>query len=520
MQRLMRRVGIALLVAVGGGLIGTVYAGNDLPRAGKQNAAVPDLVRNADYVGSQACFRCHSKDHAAWKASWHANMHRDVRPYIVVADFNNRQITYTDVEVDTPDKKRAKISPTIRVNRDGDQFTVTLIDKDDAANNQIWPIAYVLGGNWNQHFEARVGNVYYPTPMRWIVEDGQWTSRPFNDLWWIADGTPDGRPRKAEEIAKTKTGDATCDGCHTTGFTATKDKDSGRWMGQKVELGVGCESCHGPGSAHLATRRAADIVNPIRLGADQQDQLCGQCHSRVTNKQEKELSFPTGFRPGDVDLAQRVDFWNFNANPRNFWSNGHASKNRQQLHDGEFGKHRAAGVTCITCHDTHSPRTGYAQVRLEKNALCAQCHQASAAMVEGSVMSKNGVGCVDCHMAKLANRSDPTAKNKDHWDASAHTMAVIQPADAERLKMKSSCDACHSGADRAARGDAFSRQQSEVRSKIAEVNRIIGDQEKSSRNVEKARKLVASVMHDGGASAHNPVRAMETLGEAAKAASP
>lgn len=457
MHVLMRRVGIALLMAASGGLIGTAYAGNDLPRAQKQNIAVAESVRNATYVGSQACAGCHPKDHAAWKASWHANMHREVRPAIVIADFNDRQITYLGVEVDTPDKKRAKISPTIRLNRDGDNFSVTLIDKDDAANNQTWPIGYVFGGNWNQHFEARVGNVYYPTPIRWIVEDGQWTTRPFNDLWWIADGTPDGRPRKSEEMAKTKTGDATCDGCHTTGYNATKDK---------------------------------------------------------------ELSFPTGFRPGDVDLAQRVDFWNFAANPKNFWSNGHASKNRQQLHDGEFSKHRAAGVTCITCHDTHSSRTGYAQVRLEKNALCAQCHQASAAMVEGSVMAKMGVGCVDCHMAKLANRSDPTAKNKDHWDASAHTMAVIQPADAERMKMKSSCDACHAGADRAVKGDALSRQQNEVRSKIAEVERVIGNQEKSGRNVVQARKLAATVTQDGGASAHNPQRALATLDEAAKAASP
>ena len=356
--------------------------------------------------------------------------------------------------------------------------------------------------------------------MRWIVEDGQWTARPFNDLWWIADGTPDGRPRRAEELARNRTGDATCDGCHTTGFTATKDKDSGRWIGRKIELGVACESCHGPGSAHAASRRGSDIVNPIRLSGIQQDQLCGQCHSRVTNKQEKELSFPTGFKPGDADLEQRVDFWNFRANPRNFWSNGHASKNRQQLHDGEFSKHRAAGVTCITCHDTHSPRTGHAQLRLEKNALCAQCHPASAAMAEGSVMSKMGVGCVNCHMAKLANRSDSTAKNKDHWDVTAHTMAVIQPGDAERLKMKSSCDGCHGGATLAARGEAFSRLQDEFRSKMADVERLIADQEKNGRNVEGARKLVATVMQDRGASAHNPRRAMVMLDEAAKASAP
>ncbi|WP_394755819.1 multiheme c-type cytochrome [Rhodoferax sp.] len=508
-------------------LLTTVSVGNalaahpdglTLPKASTQPMA-PESAQGRTYVGSEACKACHKKDYTIWKTSWHANMHRDVKADIVVADFSGQEISYTDVMVDTPDKKKAKISPTIRLNRDGEKFSMTLIDKDDTANNQTWPIAYVFGGNWNQHFEARVGDAAYPTPMRWVVEDGQWTTVAFNDIWWIADGSPDGRPRKTEEMPKTKTGDATCDGCHTTGYSAEKNKTSGRWVGQRIELGIGCESCHGPGSVHVDSAEKIDIVNPVRLGALQQDQLCGQCHSRVTNKQEKELSFPLGFKPGSADLADRVDFWNFTANPRNFWANGHSRKNRQQLHDVEFSKHRAAGVTCVTCHDSHTERKGVAQVRMERNALCSKCHEASAAMFKGSVMADKNVRCADCHMAKIANRSDSTAKTRDHWDSSAHSMAVFTSADAERLKIRSSCESCHAGTKGVELGEAFAKQQSEVHTKLTEVEKSIAEQVKAGKNVDPVRKSITLVVQDKAAGAHNPRRALALLNEAVKALS-
>ncbi|MBI2353446.1 MAG: hypothetical protein HYV06_00215 [Deltaproteobacteria bacterium] len=512
---------VAGITVLAGMMAGTAVAQQSkgakaLPVASEKQAMSSETLKDATYVGSQKCGACHKKDHQAWKETWHANMHRDFNPAIVTADFNNVEITYKDVEIEGPDKTKVKLSPTIKLNRDGDVFSFTLIDKDNPVNNQTYKIAYVFGGNWNQHFEAQVGGAYYPTPMRWVVEDKQWTTKPFNALWWIADGTPDGRPKKPEEMPKTKTGDATCDGCHTTGLTVAKDKESGKWVGRKIELGIGCEVCHGPGSVHVNTKSKNDIVNPNKLNAIQQNQLCGQCHSRVTNKQEKELSYPLGFAPGAVDLEQRVNFWTYSTNPKNFWANGFASKNRQQYHDVQFGGHTKAGVTCITCHDTHSTQKGNAQVRTEKNALCIQCHKVSAELYKGSAKEKAGIGCVDCHMARIANRSDATQKNKNHWDASSHTFAVVMPQKADELKMRSSCDACHTGADRAAKGSAMAQQQAEVKKKIAEVESAIAQFGKRGKKVAEARKLLAAVRDDRSLGAHNPQKAMSLLDKALK----
>jgi predicted CXXCH cytochrome family protein len=316
-------------------------------------------------------------------------------------------------------------------------------------------------------------------------------------------------------MPKTKTGDATCDGCHTTGFSVAKNKESGMWVGQKVELGIGCESCHGPGGIHATSKQKSDIVNPALLNAVQQDQLCGQCHSRITNKQEKELSFPQGFKPGNTDLAQRVTFWTYSANRKNFWSNGFASKNRQQYHDVQFSGHTKAGVTCITCHDTHSDRKGYAQVRGDKNSLCVQCHKTSSAFYAGSAMEKAGVGCTDCHMARIANRSDATQKSKDHWDVSSHTFAVVSPRMSDELKMKSSCDACHTGADKAAKGASVDQRQADIKTKIAEVEKAIASSG-SNKDTQNARNLLTIVKSDRSFGAHNPQKALSLLDDALK----
>lgn len=123
--------------------------------------------------------------------------------------------------------------------------------------------------------------------------------------------------------------DYQCNGCHTTGYNAKKD-DQGKYSFSRQEGGVGCEACHGPGSKHVAAQGQGGILNPAKLGTWQQEQLCGQGHSRVTSKQDKDFAFPLGFRVGQTDLQDKVEFWTYSTKPGNFWANEDANKNRQQ----------------------------------------------------------------------------------------------------------------------------------------------------------------------------------------------
>jgi hypothetical protein len=139
-------------------------------------------------------------------------MLRKLTPDIVVADFNNVELTFPDVEVVDSAKQKVKISPTLQLKREGESFQLILVDKDNEANNLSYPLAHVVGGHGEQQFEVPVGDTYYPSPVPWVIEDGQWRSKSFSEIWWMADGTPDGRPGKPEEMQKNQVSDAKCDG--------------------------------------------------------------------------------------------------------------------------------------------------------------------------------------------------------------------------------------------------------------------------------------------------------------------
>lgn len=282
-------------------------------------------------------------------------MQRLASPDAIVGDFNNRIVTYKDVKVKDKDGKEVKLTFQVRAHREGDKFFFTVLDKDNPANDQTYEIYKVLGGKWDQQYEIKVGENLLPGILRWSVENNDWINNSYRPYDWVVpDGTPDGRPRKVEELPKNRFAEAKCSGCHTTGNDFYKDEAAGHWKVKpngKSEMAVACERCHGPASKHVAEAEeakasgkklapeATTIVHPLKdLNSLQQTELCAQCHGRHSNKTIPDLAFQTGFRPGDVDMTTRGRFWNYSGTPNPeenyyFWPNDWSKRNRQQWQD-------------------------------------------------------------------------------------------------------------------------------------------------------------------------------------------
>src|SRR5438874_4092766 len=80
-----------------------------------------------------------------------------------------------------------------------------------------------------------------------------------------------------------------CLGCHTVTLPVSG------LMPEKKFMGVGCESCHGAGGAHVAAMMAGSTgdLHMQRLGGlggAEVNQLCGRCHRTEQAVIEKNLS--------------------------------------------------------------------------------------------------------------------------------------------------------------------------------------------------------------------------------------
>ena len=114
-----------------------------------------------------------------------------------------------------------------------------------------------LGGNYigaakckNCHSSADSGNQY-----------GAWsTSLHAHAFETLASDKAEVKEAAAKRNVTEPSKDDTCVKCHVTGFGEPEDKFARGW---KRELGVQCETCHGPGDDHLKVRmKAAATVDP------------------------------------------------------------------------------------------------------------------------------------------------------------------------------------------------------------------------------------------------------------------
>lgn len=231
-----------------------------------------------------------------------------------------------------------------------------------------------------------------------------------------------------------------------------------------VEKGIGCERCHGPGSAHVAERSKGtkidtskyidySIVNPAKLSIDRQFDICQRCHLQGNTILKEGKSF-YDFKPG-MKLSDYMTVFlpKYKNADDEFIMASHSDrlkqsacfiKSMEKVASGP-GVSRAStstssatnklkpykdALTCVTCHNPHvSVRETNKEVF---NDACRKCHEGAKGKEgikesEGTkeitatkiFCSKKGItqtaNCVNCHMPRSGSTDIPHVTVHDHY---------------------------------------------------------------------------------------------------------
>ena len=300
------------------------------------------------YVGSESCTACHRAEAKAWKGSHHGLAWTAPTPENVRADFDGTEFSQGDMTA------RFRIEP------DG-SYHVTVTETDGVTTD------------YRVHSVAGV----YPL-QQYLIETEPGRLQSFDVVWDSEKGgwfslSPDGPFAPDDGMHWTgpyKNWNGRCAECHATGFVKHYDATAHTFASTEAEIGVGCEACHGPGSAHAAWAsgpRKSRGTPPPNYGfsvdfSDREATLeqCATCHSR------REPHFADEPLPG----TPFHDSYNLSLlMPGLYQADGQILDEVYVYGSFLQSKMHAKGVTCLDCHEPHS-----ATLRAEGNAVCAQCH--------------------------------------------------------------------------------------------------------------------------------------------------
>lgn len=382
------------------------------------------------FAGSAACRDCHDDRHQSWYATYHRTMTRNASGDTVQGRFDGEVLDYWGVNV--------------RPVRRGGRYYFEYYDPASGELINRFRVYRTVGSNRYQQYLTRLddGETYVRLHYLWHNGDQRWVH--MNAAFLGPDDTS-----FDHHVA---IWNQNCIFCHNTGpapnmtnyeelteraragLPVDLSRDA-RFQSEVAELGISCESCHGPGEVHversrdrinrLAMRispgRDTSIVNPVRLEHDRASQVCGQCHAqRMPAEPEMVQEWAHGgptYRPGK-DLHEHVTpIWRDSRAPvqgqenmfeLRFWADGTPRLTAYE-YQGLLQSpcHQQAELSCMDCHTMHAgDPAGQLTDRNRTNAPCLRCHQefrSDRALVEHTRHDADGPGslCYNCHMPHI-----------------------------------------------------------------------------------------------------------------------
>lgn len=365
-----------------------------------------------EFVGAESCRSCHEQAYADWKQSHHAVAMLHATEDTVLGDFDNSEFTHFG---------RA----TRFFRRDGGFWVNT---EDSEGVRQDYQVLYTFGVIPLQQY-------LIPFPGgRLQALNICWDSRPREEggqRWFHL--YPDEEIPPSDVLHWTRrhfNWNYMCADCHSTNLVKDYNPETNAYNTTWTDISVACETCHGPGSRHLAwaeekkkaeeagaaspaaslkqtseaemglavSLREAQMAvwlqdpetwKPKRshpLENDAQLDTCAPCHAHRQVLQDQRFfgqSFTDAYNP---TVLSRV----------HYHADGQIKEEVYEYASFTQSKMYHSGVRCTDCHHPHTMR-----IYMPGNNLCTRCHLPTRYDTPEHHFHKpdsTGASCVECHM--------------------------------------------------------------------------------------------------------------------------
>ena len=334
-------------------------------RAQSASAANP----RRGYVGSKTCAGCHADISKKQELSNHALSLR--APADIGELYRSLPFQFQD--------RSSQATLTFRKN-DGNQLELES-RKGDQSELLTLRWAFGSGVRGITPVGVRGDATIAESRLSWYPSEGAYSLTPGatkNDPQTAIESL--GRTLSLEEAQQ-------CFSCHTTDYTPGP---SGPVLN---EMGIHCERCHGPGLEHVrlmtgptppTSGQDRKILNPARLKAFAQLEMCGACHGKP---------------PRDTDL-NALQFIERTPRTARFPS-------QRLVLSRCFNE--SADLKCTLCHDPH---TNVSERRAQRDQPCIGCHS-ERLRAKARICPVQQSDCVSCHMPK--ERVMLHSEFTDHW---------------------------------------------------------------------------------------------------------
>jgi Flp pilus assembly protein TadD len=371
---------------------------------GTASARSPQAPIAATYVGEPACTKCHESQTREWRLSDHARAMEPATDQTVLGDFSSTSFSY------------AGITSTF-TKRDGRFFVRT--DGPDGALHD-YEIKYTFGYRPLQQYL-----IEFPGGRMQCLAIS-WDTRPKaqgGQRWFhLYPGQKITHDDPLHWTGPNQNWNYMCADCHSTNLRRNYDLAANTYKTTWSEINVSCETCHGPGSAHVswaedrkkrglagrdetsmgllvqglrvmdysgfglgdATRVAARLADRPRQRTE--IQACAPCHARrapITDVPDFGKTFLDSYRPALLEEGL-------------YYADGQILEEVYEYASFTQSKMYRAGVTCSDCHNAHSLKQ-----RGTGNNVCLHCHLPLNYDTPNHHHHKPGTDaalCRNCHM--------------------------------------------------------------------------------------------------------------------------